>query len=134
MARSRGRTVKLPHPLWDGLQTKIEGGSDYETVNAYIRGLVRYSFFAPQKHHVTAEMEKWGDRDQDLIDDLCEELARNPEVHVCGQFLENVCGRIAREAGTTDPAEITRRTPQAILAIAREFKDTGKLPGFLTTP
>ena len=102
--------MKLPHPLWDGLQHKVENGDcDYGNVNAMIRGLVRYSFFAPQRHYVTGEMEKWRDADQDLIDDLCEELAKRPEVHLCGQFLERVAERGGSEGPGRDSAQDAAR-------------------------
>ncbi len=122
MSRSTKKSITVPNPVREGLQTQLKGGTlDYPSENAAWIGLARYQLLSGKPHPITSAIARMHPDDQDVIDDFLLEITRLG-LTLKGQLLSHLIrGAIS---GTNAPTEqeIANLLPQELLKLAREWQ------------
>ena len=126
MARSAKRSLTVPHPVRDALQTQIEDGTlNYPSENAAIIGLIRYQLICGKAHPLTEPIARMHPDEQDVIDDFLLAITE-AGLNLKGQFLENLVKQVTAGEDSQSLSVVNQLLPTQLLKMAKQWK-AGKL-------
>ena len=122
MSRSIKKSIAIPQPVRDALNSQIDNGVlDYPSENAAWIGLARYQLLIGKPHPVTAAIALMHQRHQDLIDDFLHAIATHG-IGLRGQFLSRLIRQALSGESQPNEQEVQVLVPQELLKMAKEWK------------
>lgn len=122
MARSKTRSIRVPHPIADALELQLQNKViDYDNINAATLGLMVYQLIVARSHPITSEIMRMPVEDQDCIYDFLLEMTRR-QMSLKGQLLNAMIHRAMGNAPQISLERIAQLQAPELLALAKRWK------------